>query len=140
MHTSRRLVIGNPDPIGHNFKGDLFANPSFNELIPSGGSAKIKLFTKSESRPMPLACNIHPWMSGYLLVKDHPYFGVSDVIGDLKIEHIPEGTYTFVVWHERGGFVQKVTQKGTDVEWKKGQVSVEIAGETNLGEFVVPIK
>jgi hypothetical protein len=140
VHTSQQLVIGNPDPIGHNSKGDLFANPSFNELIPSGGSAKIKLFTKSESRPMPLACSIHPWMSGWVLIKDHPYFGVSDANGDLKIEYIPEGTYTFVVWHERTGFVQKAKQQGKDVEWKKGQLSVKIAGETNLGEVVVPIK
>ena len=135
MHTSQTLVIGNPDPIGHNSKGDLFANRSFNELIPSGGKATFK-FDKTERRPMPVACSIHPWMSGWLLIQDHPYFGVSDAQGVLTIPHIPEGDYTFVAWHEKPGFLQKVKQGAKEIEWKRGQLAVTIKGETDLGEFL----
>lgn len=137
LHTSQALVIGNPDPIGHNSKGDLFANPSFNELIPAGGSVK-KTFTKTESRPMPLACNIHPWMSGWILIKDNPYFGTSNDKGELTIPNIPEGKHTFVIWQEKAGFVSKGKLKGKDTEWKSGRIDIDVKGETDLGEITIP--
>lgn len=136
MHTSQSLVIGNPDPIGHNSKGELFKNQSFNDLIPAGGSVK-KTFKEKEPRPMPLSCNIHPWMGGYLLIADHPYFGVSDANGDITIKNVPEGTHTFVIWHETG-FVTKGNQKGKASEWKLGKIEVKVAGATDLGEFTIP--
>lgn len=137
MHNSQLLVIGNPDAIGHNTKGDLFANPSFNELVPPGGAITLKPFLKSERRPMPLACNIHPWMSGYLLIQDHPFFGASDATGTLTISHIPEGKYTFILWHEKGGFIKQGTQNKKVTEWKNGRIDITIAGDTDLGEFLV---
>ena len=137
LHTSQTLVIGNPDPIGHNSKGDLFANPSFNELIPAGGSVK-KTFAKTESRPMPLACNIHPWMSGWILIKDNPYFGSSNDKGELTIQNIPEGKHTFVIWQEKAGFVTKGKLKGKDTEWKSGRIDIDVKGDTDLGEITIP--
>lgn len=138
VHTSQTLIIGNPDPIGHNSKGDTFANPAFNELIPAGGSTK-KTFAKTESRPMPLACNIHPWMSGWLLIRDNPYFGSSNDKGELTIKNIPEGKHTFVVWQEKAGFVVKGTQGAKTSEWKNGRMEVEVKGDTDLGEFTIPL-
>jgi hypothetical protein len=136
MHTSQTLVVGNPDPMGHNTKGDLFVNPSFNVLIPAGGSSPFK-FPKPERRPMPLGCNIHPWMSGWLLIQDHPYYGASDANGSLTIANIPEGKYTFTIWHEKPGFVKQGKQNGKVSEWKTGRIDVTIAGDTDLGEFLI---
>jgi hypothetical protein len=138
VHTSQTLIIGNPDPIGHNSKGDTFANPAFNELIPAGGSTK-KTFAKTESRPMPLACNIHPWMSGWLLVRDNPFFGSSNDKGELTIKNIPEGKHTFVIWQERAGFVTKGTQGAKASEWKSGRIEVDVKGDVDLGEFTIPL-
>jgi hypothetical protein len=136
LHTSQSLVIGNPDPIGHNSKGDLFANPSFNDLIPAGGSV-TKKFPKTERGPMPLACNIHPWMSGFLLIRDNPFFGVSNDKGELTIKNVPEGKHTFVIWQEKAGFVTKGVQGGKTSEWKTGRIEVTVKGDTDLGEFTV---
>lgn len=138
MHTSQSLVIGNPDPIGHNTKGDLFSNNPFNELIPAGGSV-TKTFPKKESRPMPLACNIHPWMGGYLLIQDNPFFGVSNDKGEISIANVPAGDYTFVLWHEKPGYVVKANKGGKAVEWKQGKIEVKVAGDTDLGEFTLPL-
>jgi hypothetical protein len=139
LHTSQQLVVGNPDPIGHNTKGDLFANPPFNELIPAGASANFK-FGKTESRPMPLSCAIHPWMGGYLLIRDNPFFGVSNAQGVLTIPHIPGGKYTFVIWHEKCGYVPRATLGGKTQEWKTGRMEATIAGDTDLGEIKIPLK
>lgn len=138
MHTSQTLLIGNPDPIGHNTKGDTFSNTPFNELIPAGGSLK-KTLPKNESRPMPLACNIHEWMGGYILIRDNPYFGVSNEDGELSIAKVPAGDYTFIVWHERPGYVVKGKKDGKAVEWKAGKMDVKVAGDVDLGEFVLPL-
>jgi hypothetical protein len=138
MHTSQTLIVGNPDPVGHNTKADLFANGSFNDLIPAGGSLK-KTFAKTESRPMPVSCSIHPWMNGYLLVRDNPFFGVSDENGEITIKNVPEGKRTFTIWQEKAGFVTKAKQKGKDVAWKSGRIEVDVKGDTDLGEFLVPV-
>src|SRR5688500_1388888 len=34
VRTGQKLIIGNGDPVGHNTKAELFANTSFNEIIP----------------------------------------------------------------------------------------------------------
>ncbi len=136
MHTSQTLVAANGDLFGHNIKGDLFYNPSFNELIPTGEKVSFN-FKKTEKRPMPVACTIHSWMNGWVLIQNHPYFGISNSKGTLTIPHIPDGIYTFVMWHEKGGFIKQGRQNKKVTEWKSGRIDVTIAGDTNLGEFLV---
>ncbi|WP_254508275.1 hypothetical protein [Anatilimnocola floriformis] len=135
LQNTQTLVVGNPDAIAHNTKGDFFANNSFNELIPAGGSQSFKL-PKAEKVPMPLSCSIHTWMGDWVLIQDHPYFGASDSAGVLTIPHVPDGKYTFIVWREKG-FVQKVKQKDKEIEWKSGRVDITIAGDTDLGTFLI---
>lgn len=47
-----------------------------------------------------LGCNIHDWMLGYIFVVDTPYFGQTDVEGNLTID-LPDGEYQLDVWHPR---------------------------------------
>ena len=138
LHTSQTLIIGNPDPIGHNSKGDFFKNPGFNDLIPAGGSIKKEL-KLNESRPLPLSCTIHNWMGGYLLIRDNPFFGASNDKGEVTIANVPEGKHQFTIWHERPGYVTKAKQKGKDVAWALGKITIEVKGETDLGEFLIPV-
>ena len=138
MRQTQTLVIGNPDPVGHNSKGDLFANGGFNDLIPAKGSIK-KTFAQPEKQMSPLACSIHPWMSGYLLVKDDPYAAVSDADGKLTIKNLPAGKWTFTVWQESAGYLDEVTLAGKATKWMRGKVTVDIkAGVNDLGEVKVP--
>ena len=137
MTTEQKLVIGNKDPVGHNSKADLFNNAPFNDLIPAGGSV-TKTISKAERVPAGVSCNIHPWMRAYLVVRDNPYTGVSDETGTLKIEGIPAGEWSFIVWHETG--YVKGEQKGKDLGWKRGKVTVKISAgkDTDLGTIEVP--
>ncbi len=139
MRTSQKLEITNSDPVGHNTKGDFFANTAFNDIIPSGGSI-TKTLPKSEANPATLSCSIHPWMSARLVVRDDPYAAASDKDGKLKIENLPVGKWTFTVWQESAGFVTKANVAGKAVEWKKGKWDVEIkAGANNVGTIKVPV-
>jgi len=48
----------------------------------------------------PLLCNVHPEMSGYIVVSPTPYFAETDASGNYKIKDVPDGSYTVVAWHE----------------------------------------
>lgn len=139
LRTGQKLVIKNSDPVGHNTKADFFNNTSFNDLIPAGGSIP-KTFTKAESAFMPASCSIHPWMSARILVREDPYAAASNEKGELSIENIPAGKWTFTVWHEGCGFVTSAKQGGKTVEWKKGKLDFEIKkGSNDLGEVKIPV-
>jgi plastocyanin len=49
---------------------------------------------------IPLLCNVHPEMSGYIIVSPTPYYAQADANGNFKIDNVPDGKYNLVVWHE----------------------------------------
>lgn len=49
---------------------------------------------------VPLLCNVHPEMAGYIVVSPTPYFAETDASGDYTIKDVPDGNYTVVAWHE----------------------------------------
>ena len=50
-----------------------------------------------------IKCDVHPWMSSYVAVFNHPYFAVTGPDGTFEIPGLPAGTYTIEAWHERLG-------------------------------------
>ena len=75
---------------------------------------------------------------GWLVVKDHPYVGVTDEHGRFEMKNLPAGEHTLVVWHELPGFVQEVTRNGKMESWKRGKVTVRVAPvPTDLGDVRV---
>lgn len=77
-----------------------------------GGNKKdahnMGTWPKGDKRPfkfdhpgiVPLLCNVHAEMSGYIVVSPTPYFAQADSGGNFKIDNIPDGKYTIVAWHE----------------------------------------
>jgi hypothetical protein len=49
---------------------------------------------------VPLLCNVHPEMSGYIIVSPTPYFAIADASGNFKIADVPDGAYSVSAWHE----------------------------------------
>ena len=47
-----------------------------------------------------LLCNVHPEMSGYVVVTPTPYHATTDKSGSYKIDNVPDGQYSVVAWHE----------------------------------------
>jgi hypothetical protein len=80
--------------------------------ISVGGNKKLGhnlgTWPKGEKRPfkfdnpgaIPLLCNVHPEMSGYVVVTPTPYYALTDKSGEYKIENVPDGSYTVTGWHE----------------------------------------
>ncbi len=57
-------------------------------------------FTFDKAGVVPLLCNVHPEMAGYIVVSPTPYFAETDDAGSYKIKDVPDGSYTLIVWHE----------------------------------------
>jgi plastocyanin len=45
-------------------------------------------------------CDIHSHMSAFILVFAHRFFAVTDDDGRYRLDNVPPGTYTVVVWNE----------------------------------------
>lgn len=134
------LKITNPDPVGHNANLGFFNNKAQNFTIPSGQEKLVEL-EKDEPAPIPVDCNIHPWMKSFVVVLDHPFAAVSDENGDLVIKGLPVGEkLVFRAFHEAGS-IQEVTINGKEQPWKRSRFEVEIkAGMNDLGTAVVDPK
>jgi len=138
VRTGQPLVIGNPDPMGHNTKAEFFDNPSFNDLIPAGGKVE-KTFGKPESGAVKFECSIHGWMNAYLFVRDDPYIGISDAKGHISIKNLPAGEWTFVVWNYAN--LPKVTIDGKETTLGRGgKWKTTIKPGANKYKFEVDVK
>ncbi len=95
--------LKNSDPVNHNIHSRL-KNSEFNPLI-SGNQTDKRKIERAERAPGEMTCDIHPWMKGYWMVLDNPYFAVTDAKGNFEIKNVPAGTQKVVVWQEAVRFV-----------------------------------
>jgi uncharacterized protein (DUF2141 family) len=69
----------------------------------------VKTFNSSEVM-IPVKCDVHPWMSGWIGVQNHPYAVVTGDDGSFSLANLPPGEYEVEAWHEKyGTSVQKIT-------------------------------
>jgi plastocyanin len=97
------VEVKSSDATSHNVNFGLKALQS-NESLAPGGSKEIKPDSPERS-PGLVSCSIHPWMTAYWMVLDHPYFAVTDEKGNFEIKNVPAGTQKVVVWQEAAGYV-----------------------------------
>jgi plastocyanin len=99
------VLLKNSDPILHTAHA-VFANeqPQFNVGLYPG-----RVIRKPFIAPglVKIQCEVHPWMSAYIVVTDHPYHAVSDLYGEYELSDVPPGTYRVKVWHEVLGTQEK---------------------------------
>ncbi len=139
IRTTQTLVLKNSDPLGHNMKAEFFnpKNIAFNDQIPANGQVE-KSLTGAETAFIPVQCSIHSWMNSHLLVREDPYFAISDAKGHLSIKNLPVGDWTFVVWQENAGYVNDVSVGGKATKWPRGKVKVSIKpGANTLGKIEI---
>jgi hypothetical protein len=104
LRQGQALVAKNSAPVAHNVRWTGgFKNPGNNLIVPSKGSHTISNLV-ADKYPIKLECNIHPWMSGWVRVFDHPYFAVTDADGKFEIKNAPAGKFRLFIWQESSGF------------------------------------
>ncbi len=96
------ISIRNGDQTLHNVHGYKGASTLFNQAeIPGLPPIARKLGDAGDV--LKFKCDVHPWMTGYVVVSGNPFFAVSGADGHFKIGDVPPGKYTLTAWHERYG-------------------------------------
>jgi hypothetical protein len=121
MVQDQPLVLKSSDPTNHNVRFSAFANAAFNQILPPNGQVEVKLV--AERRPIPLNCDIHPWMKGFIMVFDHPFFAITGEDGSFTIEGVPAGAQKLVVWQETIGYANEGKGAGMNVDVQAGKVA-----------------
>lgn len=93
----------NSDPVGHNvYWPSISGNKKLAHNLGTWPKGEKKPFQFNDVGAASLLCNVHPEMSGYVVVTPTPYFAVTDKDGNFEIKNIPAGKYTLKTWSEDG--------------------------------------
>jgi plastocyanin len=113
----------NSDPVGHNvYWPSISGNKKLAHNLGTWPKGEKKPFQFNDLGVASLLCNVHPEMSGYVVVVPTAYFAVTDKDGNFEIKNIPAGKYTLKTWSEDG---KPTTQ------------AVEVSGTTSTVELTV---
>jgi len=105
----------NSDKVQHNiFWPSVSGNKKRSHNMGTWPTGEERAFKYDAPGVVPLLCNVHPEMSGYIIVSPTPYYAMTDASGNFKIADIPDGAYTVSAWHEGMKIQSKpVTVSGT---------------------------
>lgn len=106
VQVNQPVNIYNNDPLLHNVHSLPFENKEFNFGLPGAGQFETKRFSTKEVM-VRVRCEVHPWMSAWIGVLDHPYFSVTSGSGGYGIVNLPPGRFKVTVWHERYASVEQ---------------------------------
>jgi plastocyanin len=91
----------NGDNVQHNiFWPSVSGNKKLSHNMGTWPKGEIRSFKFDTPGIVSLLCNVHPEMSGYIIVAPTPYFAEASAPGDYKIDNVPDGNYTVTAWRE----------------------------------------
>lgn len=94
--TQKQVNFVNQDSITHQIYSTDKKN-KFAFKIRAGKEYQLKRI--DQEAEIAMGCNIHDWMSGYLLIVDTPYFGKTDNSGKINFSLAEPGLYRAIIWH-----------------------------------------
>ena len=115
--------VTSSDPVAHNVHSHATKNDAPNFQVPEPGIIIPYKVTKAE--PIKLTCDIHSWMSGYIVAVNSNYFTVtgqkddkgkwispdayekSADTGKYTLKDVPAGKARVIAWHEELGSANK---------------------------------
>jgi len=101
IQTGTTVQFLNSDKVQHNiFWPSISGNKKMSHNMGTWPTGEKREFKFDTAGVVPLLCNVHPEMSGYIVVSPTPYFVVADASGAFKLADVPDGTYTVSAWHE----------------------------------------
>ena len=114
VRTNQVVIVTSSDKVLHNTNSQPILSRKFNRGINFENKVELK-YNRAETTPVPVKCDIHPWMNAYHLALDHPWGTATSSEqgheGEFRIENVPVGEWKFRVWHEKtggiGGFLEK---------------------------------
>jgi plastocyanin len=91
----------NNDSVAHNvFWVSVGGNKKLGHNLGTWPQNEKRAFKFDTPGAVPLLCNVHPEMAGYIVVVPTPYFALTSESGEYRIENVPDGSYSLTAWHE----------------------------------------
>jgi plastocyanin len=113
----------NSDAVGHNvYWPSVNGNKKLAHNMGTWPKGQNKAFQFNDVGVASLLCNVHPEMSGYVVIAPTPYFAVTNKEGEYEIKNVPDGHYTLKTWSEDG---------------KPASATVDVSGGTASAEIIV---
>jgi plastocyanin len=136
VSVGQTLVVHNSDSVAHNTNvaGKILQT---NPLIPSNSDVQIKV-EAPESVPVPLSCNIHPWMRGRVAVTANPYCAVSKEDGSFELKNLPAGELELQIWQEAADNLDISNPKLQKTGPGRYKISLQPKDDVDLKDIVVP--
>ncbi len=105
----------NSDTVAHNvFWPSISGDKKASHNLGTWPTGEKKSFKFEKAGVVPLLCNVHPEMAGYIIVTPTPYSAETDAAGNYTIKDVPDGQYNVAAWHEGAKNQSKpVTVAGT---------------------------
>jgi hypothetical protein len=128
------FVVKNDDPFLHNVHSLSVINPAFNFGQPNKDDGK-KADPMKAAEYFRVKCDVHPWMSAYVAVFEHPYFAVTKDDGTFSIPTagLPDGDYTVEFLHEKyADDPDKAPTEKVTVKDGKGEVNHTFKAEAAM--------
>ncbi len=134
--TGSTVELTSSDPVAHNVHSHAEKNEAPNVQIAQKGTKVPYTITKAEA--IKLTCDIHAWMSGYIVAVDSNYYTVtgqkddkdkfidpdtyekSTDTGKFTLKEVPAGRTRVIAWHEDLGSANKTVEVP-----EEGDVTVE---------------
>lgn len=105
IQVNQYVEFTNSDPLLHAAHA-LFVNgqPQFNIGLYPGRVVRKPIVALGVVK---VICEVHPWMSAYIVATKGPYYAVTDIHGRYEIRDVQPGAYRVKLWHERLGTREK---------------------------------
>ena len=110
LRAKTQVAVGNDDRADHNIHGfkRTMKDTQFNfSSEPGTKKDDIEQAFLEDPAMYLVKCDIHPWMSAFVHVVEHPYWELTSEAaadgkkpGEFVLKDVPEGEYTLVVWKE----------------------------------------
>src|SRR3990172_718387 len=96
--TGQEAQIHNKDQTMHNVHAYVGS-----ETVMNQGAPPLPFKFENGAKIVKFTCDVHPWMTGYVVQNTTPFNGVTGQDGAAKIADVPVGTYKIQVWQETFG-------------------------------------
>ena len=98
VRSGTSIIVSNSDKVIHNFHVWCGNRTVLNDVQPEGAPKQEVMLPEAGLHVV--KCDIHPWMRGFVMVSDHPYFAITDSLGRYTLANVPPGRYTVKMWRD----------------------------------------
>ena len=138
MCVGQPLVVKNDDEFLHNVHSLAQENPNFNFGQPNKDDGKAVDQAPKTKEYIRVKCDVHPWMSAYIAVFEHPFFAVTGEDGAYTIKGLPDGEYTVQFWHEK--LASTPAEAKVTIKDGKGELNHEFKAEGAMAPDTSDVK